>query len=133
MSANDRTTTEHARILDCAFGADGKLFADFIRFIHNADAKRAAWIAMLRRSGVRAAHPDDDFVDPAARSFHPQQWEFNDGARIGDVIALGNQNIYRLVRITWQRESLLSADISFWGFEELSADETRDAIMRGAA
>lgn len=54
---------------------------------------------MLRRNGVKAAHPDDGWVNRernGVRFCYPQ---FNDGAGVGDTVALGWPDRHRLVTI----------------------------------
>jgi hypothetical protein len=53
------------------------------------EAEQTQWIADLRAAGVKAAHPDDGWVDRQenyVRLVYPQ---FDDGIVVGDIIALG--------------------------------------------
>jgi hypothetical protein len=53
------------------------------------EQEQQAWIAKLRAEGVKAAHPDDGWVnrkDNVLQFVYPQ---FNDGAGCGDLVALG--------------------------------------------
>ena len=53
------------------------------------EQQQEEWIATLRVAGVKAAHPDDGWVnrkDNYVQFAYPQ---FNDGAKAGDLIALG--------------------------------------------
>lgn len=60
-----------------------------------------AWIDGLRRLGVKAAHPDDGHVERDRSqktdfvSFSSYV-HFNDGVKMGDLIALGWPNHYRV-------------------------------------
>jgi len=78
-----------------------------------AFARRAAeyasgerqWVAALRAAGVKAAHPDDGWVDREHSEVQFVYPQFNDGVTEGDVIALGWHDGHRLVRITQVRRS----------------------------
>lgn len=79
--------------------------AAFGRIAAAMDREQAAWIAELRAGGAKAAHPDDGWVDrkrDIVRLVYPQ---FNDGAKSGDLIALGwprwnGRTQHRIVRLT---------------------------------
>lgn len=92
-----------------------------------ADHKRAedAWIARLRRHGVKAAHPDDGWVDRASNSLQFVYPQFNDGARVGDIVALGWPDRYRIVMLTGFRRGSFGGE--YWLFaqckKEMGGDE----------
>jgi len=65
-------------------------------------AKLDAWRTMLRANDVKAAHPDDGWVDRVANIVTMCYPQFDDGVRAGDVIALGSPSKHRLVRVTGQ-------------------------------
>ncbi|HEX4432808.1 MAG TPA: hypothetical protein VHZ96_26280 [Frankiaceae bacterium] len=57
--------------------------------------------AALRAIGVKAAHPDDGWVNRERNTVHFEYPAFNDGVSVGDLIALGRpRSGYRLVRCT---------------------------------
>lgn len=68
------------------------------------------WTARLREMGVKMAHPDDGWVHEPGRGYtpdNPAKWlsptyaQFDDGPKVGDVIALGwPWKGYRMVRVT---------------------------------
>lgn len=58
------------------------------------------WIAELRANGIKAAHPDDGWVDRKENSVLFAYPQFNDGVKAGDLVALGwHFNKTRIVRI----------------------------------
>jgi hypothetical protein len=63
-------------------------------------AEERQWIADLRARGVKAAHPDDGWVDRAENKVHLCYPDFNDGLAVGDLLALGWPSRYRIVRVT---------------------------------
>jgi hypothetical protein len=67
---------------------------------HEADRKEDKWIEALRADGVKAAHPDDGWVDREADSVYFAYARFNDGASVGDRIALGCADRWRIVTVT---------------------------------
>lgn len=71
------------------------------RIERDQQAQERAWVAELRELGVKAAHPDDAWVDrhrDRVRFCYPQ---FDDGPEAGDLIALGVPwRQHRLVRVT---------------------------------
>lgn len=102
-------------------------------------AEQRAWIASLRERGVKAAHPDDGWVDRDLNRVHLAYPQFNDGLAVGDVLALGwpddqvdrdrKINRTRLVRILRSEEASktlkmlnpwLPSDPYYWYFEEIA-------------
>lgn len=53
------------------------------------EQQQAEWIAALRDAGVKAAHPDDGWVDRVENTVYFCYPQFDDGVGIGDLIALG--------------------------------------------
>lgn len=74
---------------------------------------------MLRRAGIKAAHPDDGWVDRKKNTIHFAYPQFNDGAGIGDKIALGWSDKWRIVTILGRADGLL---LERWAF---SSNDTR--------
>ena len=58
------------------------------------------WIRGLRAAGIKAAHPDDGWVNRKDNTVSFQYPQFNDGVKDGDLIALGWPDKYRIVRVT---------------------------------
>lgn len=82
-----------------------------------AASKRSknAWIAQLRREGVKAAHPEDGWIDRRMSVLQLVNAEYDDGVRVGDVVALGSSEDYRLVEITGFRRGTFGGE--YWLFE----------------
>lgn len=64
------------------------------------------WVADMRAQGVKAAHPDDGWVDRKANTVQFAYSTFDDGVQVADLIALGHHNKYRIVRVTEITRSL---------------------------
>lgn len=58
------------------------------------------WIAKLRAKGVKAAHPDDGWVDRENSTVCFCYPQFDDGPQVGDRIALGWPDGHRVVIVT---------------------------------
>lgn len=67
---------------------------------HAADRREDEWIRTLRADGVKAAHPDDGWVDRKEDSINFAYARFNDGVKPGDRIALGDPHKWRIVTVT---------------------------------
>ena len=70
------------------------------------EQQQAEWIAELRAAGVKAAHPDDGWVDRDVDTVYFCYPQFDDGVAVGDLIALGwpkwnsKKAQHRIVRVT---------------------------------
>lgn len=81
------------------------------------ESERQAWIADLRAQGVKAAHPDDGWVERETNKVHLCYPDFNDGLEVGDLLALGwSWADTRIVRITDTSTILLAPSINPWYF-----------------
>jgi len=58
------------------------------------------WVAALREQGVKAAHPDDGWVNREKNNVFFCYPQFNDYPKVGDTIALGWADKWRLVKVT---------------------------------
>ncbi len=70
-------------------GASAQHVALYASIANDMEREQDDWIAALRADGVKAAHPDDGWVnrkDNFVQFVYPQ---FNDGAKAGDLVALG--------------------------------------------
>lgn len=101
---------------------------DAIAFVKavNAEAERSAaakeaWIQKLRAQGVKMARPDDGWVDrenDVIRGPHCYA-DFDDGVKVGDMVALGRPESYRLVRIIQIQPWGLFRDRFEWAYERV--------------
>jgi hypothetical protein len=81
--------------------AEGDRFvATFAAMVRDSEHDEAAWIAALRAKGVKAAHPDDGWVDRDEQRLHFCYPTFFEEPQPGDLVALGNHREFRLVRVT---------------------------------
>jgi len=99
-------------------------------FMKIADDKlrMTTWIGMLRIGGVKAAHPDDECVDKKSNYIHLFYPQFNDGIKIGDSIALGTPEKWRVVKVTRICPSFLSRDMVFYYFESADTSATSKKV-----
>lgn len=87
--------------------------------------KQESWIAELRAAGVKASHPDDAWVDRRDNSIEFGYAQFNDGAKEGDLVALGwpawssTKSQHRIVRLIEQKSDAFGG--VRWQFEEVPA------------
>ncbi len=93
-----------------------KTWADACR---QGQVEQDNWIAALRAEGVKAAHPDDGWVDRERNEVRPSYPQFNDGVAVGDVIALGWPSRHRLVRVTSVGTYGVIGTWPAWGFEKI--------------
>lgn len=77
-----------------------EVMARWAEICHEADRKEDEWIEALRADGVKAAHPDDGWVDRESDSVYFAYARFNDGVNAGDRIALGCADKWRIVTVT---------------------------------
>ncbi len=87
--------------------------AGLAKHIEEDEKRERVWIEKLRTLGVKMVHPDDGWVKRETNELCPTYPQFDDGVCIGDLIALGWPNEYRVVRVTGKRRS-------FFGLEYLS-------------
>jgi len=98
---------------DCVSG-DPVFVARWHEICDEADKAKAQWIADLRARGVRVAHPDDGWVDRDKDRLCLCYPQFNDGMKIGSIVALGNPDKYRLVEIIGYDKGILG--VEWWPF-----------------
>lgn len=68
--------------------------------IESYKSRQLAWCDEMQKQGVKAVHPDDGWVNRERNSVHFCYPDFNLRPGVGDLIALGNREKYRLVRVT---------------------------------
>jgi hypothetical protein len=79
------------------------------------------WREQMINGGIKAAHPDDGWVDRAASTVQFVYPYFNLGAVAGDLVALGDERKHRIVRLVEHVPNRFDAAANRWRFEELSA------------
>ena len=66
---------------------------EFVKLWHEiceeADTKERNWINELRAKGFKAAHPNDGWIDRENNTLYFAYPQFNDGAKVGDLVMLG--------------------------------------------
>jgi hypothetical protein len=99
---------------------DAGFAATWARIVAESKASMSAWVAMLREQGIKAAHPDDGWVDRNKNTVHFAYPNFggDHSVKEGSLIALGRPDKWRIVRITGCRDSILGS-MRWWSFEEV--------------
>lgn len=99
----------------------GAVGIEFARLMAQTDRRMAEeegeWVARLRADGVKAAHPDDGWVDRHLNEVYLCYPQFNDGLGIGARLALGWPDRYRIVRVTGSRALTIDPSMIYWRFE----------------
>lgn len=101
-----------------------KACSHFRREADDMRREQAEWIASLRVAGIKAAHPDDAWVDRERNTVMFVYPHFDDGVSIGDLIALGSpqwgsaNSRHRIVRVTGSTFGLFSQK-PLWHFDPL--------------
>lgn len=87
---------------------DSEHVALWHRVCNEVASEEQQWIANLRSIGIKAAHPDDGWVARNSSQHHDfvtfQYPQFNDGPKVGDLIALGGPDRYRVRKVLGVRE-----------------------------
>lgn len=95
-------------------GSDASFLARWAGICRDAQMAEDDWIAKLRADDVKAARPDDGWVDRKKSVLQLIYPHFNDGATVGCTVALGSPQSYRLVKLTdFRRGSFGSEYFSF--------------------
>jgi hypothetical protein len=104
----------------------GKSFvATYNRVVQESREAEAAWIADLRERGIKAAHPDDGWVDRENNIVTFCYPQFNSGVTVGDQIALGHHDKHRIVEVVERMPKLMLDiyDTPRFRFAALPTDE----------
>lgn len=97
--------------------------------------EEAAWVTRLRACGVKAAHPDDGWVNREKNSVYFCYPQFNDNPVVGDLIALGwpqwsmKKPQHRLVRVTEIFQNLVGKNYGFEPFWPMKSDAIDSARL----
>lgn len=91
------------------------LVANWQRICRKGERDKQEWITGLRARGVKASHPDDGWVDRMNNEIHLMYPDFDDGIAIGDLLALGMPDKFRVVTVTGCRENMF--DMLYWEFQ----------------
>jgi hypothetical protein len=110
----------------------GHAFAEAWKWARlEGDAYTDNWIYDLRAAGVKAARYDDGWVDRQRNEVLISPYaHFNDGAGVGDTVALGSYTMYRLVRLTHMARRMFSSNEPWWGFVLVGGGTAPDAKPR---
>ena len=102
IPSNERVQQRRQELRGLATG-NIKHVAGWQQICAAADASEDRWIAQLRLIGIKAAHPDDGWVDRKSSATHDfvqfQYPQFDDGPQVGDLIALGHVDRYRVRKV----------------------------------
>ena len=85
------------------------------------EIETAQWVKFLQSLGVKAAHPDDGWVNREENYVQLVYPQFNDSPKVGDIICLGQSfnNKNRLVRVTKKPITGILSKTRKYYFEEL--------------
>lgn len=100
-------------IIPTAYTPTGQEFANlFIQAQIDSRKTETFWVDRLVAAGVRAAHPDDGWVDRVNNSLLLVYPQFNLGVGLGDEVVLGWPDKYRLIRIVAKQQLYIS--VRYW-------------------
>ena len=96
-------------LTNCCEARDFKFKKQWIEICYKGECEKRIWIELLRTKGVVAAYPYDGWVDKKNNELCPIESNsyYDDGTQVGDIIALGDPEKYRLVEIIDKRISIL--------------------------
>lgn len=86
----------------------------WIKICKEGQKKHDDWIIFLRKNNISAAHPDDGWIDRKNNRIHFAYPAFNDGIKNGSLVAIGNSDKYRIVKIIGHNKKLL---LDYWEFK----------------
>jgi len=92
--------------------------------VKESEASKANWVSALRKSGFKAAHPNDGWVDRQNNKLKLVYPHFDDGVEVGSLVMLGwhfdAPSKHRPVRLIARRDTLFS--YGYWEFEDITLD-----------
>lgn len=80
-------------------GEGDRFVSSFLEISRNYEKSEQEWIISLKKDGIKAAHPDDGWVDRTKNIVQFVYPQFNSGVNIGDYIVLGSPDKYRVVKV----------------------------------
>jgi len=81
-------------------GKAGESFIEnYERICKESAQKETKWIELLKSQGIKAAHPDDGWVDRKENYINFCYPQFKQNIEVGDLIALGDADKYRIVKV----------------------------------
>src|SRR4051812_15076789 len=93
-------------------------------------ADRRRWVESLRYQGIKAAHPDDGWVNRRESKVHLAYPDFDDGLDRGDLLALGwpwtNTRIVRVTGFSPNQFAVENRDRWYVHFTELEKQPRKD-------
>lgn len=109
----------------------GDFVASLVKICRDAASHEKRWIAAMRSAGLKAAHPDDGWVDRERNEVGFCYPSFYDNPRVGDEIALAyhfdrNPRFVRIVAVVHKPIQR----IHYFRFEAVST--TRTVALREA-
>jgi hypothetical protein len=111
-----------ARLMSCVAHGATECMAIYRGVASQMQDEQDDWVSRLRACGVKAAHPDDGWVNRQENTVTLQYPQYDDGAGVGDLVALGWPYGHRLVRLT-ERVPLWYSPSGKWKFEEAESHE----------
>jgi hypothetical protein len=88
-------------------GGDPSFAKHWNQICEDFSADNHLWINGLRAQGIKAAHPNDGWVDQSAQTMQFVYPQFNDGAGVSDLVMLGRhyEQSNQLIKLTRKRVS----------------------------
>ena len=93
-------------------------YKTFNGIVHADKAAKLEWVTQLESDGIKAAHPDDGWVNRASHEVQFCYPHFYHNPQIGDKIALGWHDKYRIVVIVSIRQPILFGTLPYYKFTE---------------
>lgn len=120
--------------LMCGVSGLPDLVVRFASICRNMESEQEEWIAALRAAGVKAAHPDDGWVDRKNNTVKFVYPQFDDGATVGDLVALGwprwnsKTSAHRVVRLVEFQPGVFGGGV--WKFENAEGHGRRSRTVQ---
>lgn len=104
-------------------------FSTWAKICHEGHHREQAYIAALRQRGIKAAHPNDGWIKRDEQKLHFAYPHFNDGAKTGDLVALGYEfdATTLIVRLTTSTSGVLSS-MKWWSYTPVETLNNKNLI-----